>query len=137
MSKLKNNWGWCVVFRINKVLIALLLILLFVAGVSGIGAVDLDSSALGADSGSGSVSDDDGSPNEDYDYGSDSNVGSADSEDESVDDPLDEEYYSSSSSSSSNGEGFTVSLSKHATGNPLFVLLLALLSIGGGIWIKH
>ena len=125
-------------FRINKFLIALLLVLLFIAGVSGIGAVDLDSSALGADSGSGSVSDDDGSPNEDYDYGSDSNVGSADSEDESVDDPLDEEYYSSSSSSSSysNGEGFTISLADHATSNPLFVFLLALLSVGG-IWIKH
>ena len=124
-------------FRLNKVLIALLLVLLLVAGVSGIGAVDLDESVLGVDSGSGSVSDDDGSPNEDYDYGSDSNVGSAESEDESVDDPLDEDYYSSSSSSNNGGDGFTVSLAKHATGNPLLILLLALVSIGGGIWIKH
>lgn len=124
-------------FRLNKFLIALLLVLLLVAGVSGIGTVDLDESVLGVDSGSGSVSDDDGSPNEDYDYGSDSNVGSADSEDESVDDPLDEDYYSSSSSSNNGGDGFTVSLDKHATGNPLLILLLALVSIGGGIWIKH
>ena len=115
----------------------MLLVLLLVAGVSGIGAVDLDESVLGADSGSGSVSDDDGSPNENYDYGSDSNVGSAESEDESVDDPLDEDYYSSSSSSNNGGDGFTVSLAKHATGNPLLILLLALVSIGGGIWIKH
>ena len=115
----------------------MLLVLLLVAGVSGIGAVDLDESVLGVDRGSGSVSDDDGSPNEDYDYGSDSNVGSAESEDESVDDPLDEDYYSSSSSSNNGGDGFTVSLSKHATGNPLLILLLALVSIGGGIWIKH
>lgn len=117
------------VYWLNKVLVALLLVLLLVAGIS---AVDLDASALGADSGSGSVSEDDGSASEGSGYNDESNVGSADSEDNVLEDPLDEDYYSSSS-----GDSFTVSLSNHATGNPFVIMLLALLSIGGGFWFRY
>lgn len=121
-------------YDLNKLLIVLLAALLLVACVGSIGASDLKVSALGDDSGSGSVGDDDGSAAEGSSYDDNTNVGSAYSEDDDLEEPLDEEYYSSASSS--NGNTFTVSLEKHATGNTLLFLVLSLISVGG-IWFKY
>lgn len=123
--------------RFNKILIVSLVVLLLVACVTSIGAVDLEDFSLNEVGGSGSVSDDDGSASDGSSYDDKSNVGSADSQDELLEDPLDEEYYSSSSSSSSSNDGgFSVSLLNHATGIPFFIFVLAFLSIGG-IWIRR
>ena len=119
-------------YKLNKILMSLLVVLLLVGCTAGIAAADLNDSALSDDgSGSGVVSDDDGSASEGSSYDDKSNVGVADSQDDPLDEPLDDDYFSSSSSSSSSGGSFTVSLSKHATGNPLFMIVLVLLSIGG------
>lgn len=105
--------------RLNRFLLVVLALLVLVVGIATIAAVD--------DSGSGSISVDDGSPNDDFSYGGDSNTGSVDADDEDEDDPLDEDYFDEGSSS---GDSVHVSLTKHATTNPVLVLLISLLSIG-------
>ena len=102
--------------KLNRLLLSLLVFLLVFACAGTV---------LGADSGSGSIGVDDGSPTEEQTYGDDDN--SIDSEDDSVDDPLDEAYYGDSDSSD---DSISVVLSKHATSNPLAILLLALFSAG-------
>ena len=67
----------------------------------------------------------DDSPTDDFTYTGESNSGSLDSDDDVNEDPLDEEYYDSNGAGSG---GFSVSLSDHATANPLLILLLALVS---------
>ena len=109
--------------RLNRKLLALLLILIVFASVS----------SVVADSGSGSVVSGDESPTDDFSYTGESNSGSLDSDDDVDEDPLDEEYYESNSSSDG---GFSISLSNHATGNPLLILILALVS-AGVLWIKN
>ena len=107
--------------RLNRALLALLVLLVVFASVS----------SVVADSGSGSVVAGDDSPTDDFTYTGESNSGSLDSDDDVNEDPLDEEYYDSNGSG-----GFSVSLSDHATANPLLVLLLALVS-AGVLWIKN
>ena len=109
--------------RLNRALLALLVLLVVFASVSGVVA----------DSGSGSVVAGDDSPTDDFSYTGESNSGSLDSDDDVNEDPLDEEYYDSNGAGSG---GFSVSLSDHATANPLLVLLLALVS-AGVLWIKN
>ena len=108
--------------RLNRALLALLVLLVVFASVS----------SVVADSGSGSVVAGDDSPTDDFTYTGESNSGSLDSDDDVDEDPLDEEYYDSNGA----GGGFSVSLSDHATANPLLVLLLALVS-AGVLWIKN
>ena len=103
--------------RLNRALLALLVLLVVFASVS----------SVVADSGSGSVVAGDDSPTDDFTYTGESNTGSLDSDDDVNEDPLDEEYYDSNGSGDGVG-GFSVSLSDHATANPLLVLLLALVS---------
>lgn len=111
----------------NKWLLALLAVLVMFASV---GMVASD------DSGSGSVVAGDDSLDDDVSYGDDSNTGSLDSDDDEDEDPLDEAYYDSDSESGSGSDYVSVSLTKHATGNPLFVLLIVLIGVGG-LWIRH
>ena len=99
----------------NKCLLALLAVLVMFASV---GMVASD------DSGSGSVVAGDDSL-DDVSYGGDSNTGSLDADDDGGEDPLDEEYYDSDGSNS-----VSVSLTKHATGNPFCLLLIVLISAG-------
>ena len=103
--------------RLNRALLALLVLLVVFASVS----------SVVADSGSGSVVAGDDSPTDDFTYTGESNTGSLDSDDDVNEDPLDEEYYDSNGSGDGVG-GFSVSLSDHATANPLSVLPLALVS---------
>ena len=109
--------------KLNKLLLALLVLLVLIASV---GMVASD------DSGSGSIDSGDDSAGDDVSYGDESNVGSLDSEDDSGEDPLDEAYYDSDGN---NGDSFSVSLANHATGFPLLVLFLALVSVGG-LWFR-
>ena len=99
--------------RLNRALLALLVLLVVFASVSSVVAGD-------------------DSPTDDFSYTGESNSGSLDSDDDVNEDPLDEEYYDSNGA----GGGFSVSLSDHATANPLLVLLLSLVS-AGVLWIKN
>lgn len=105
--------------RINRILLALLVFLVLFASVGMV-----------VSEGSGSVTGDDGSSDEDFSYGDDSNSGSVESDDDDDEDPLDEEYYDSEGDSGSGGDHVSVSLTKHATGNPFCLLLIVLISAG-------
>ena len=112
-----------VMVKLNKLLLALLMLLVLIASV---GMVASD------DSGSGTIDSGDDIADDEVSYDDESNTGSLDSEDDPGEDPLDEAYYDSDSN---NGDSFSVSLAKHATGFPLLILLLALVSFGG-LWIR-
>lgn len=114
--------------RLNRCLLALLVILVVFASMGVV---------LSADSGSGSVVAGDDTSDGSVGYGNDSNTGSADSLDDENEDPLDEEYYGQDAATGNgNGNEYNVSLSKYPTANPLFALFLALISICG-LWIKR
>lgn len=113
--------------RLNKILLIVFAILVIVAGISTVTA-DLDNNgAYSASEGSGRIMAGDESPTQENYYSGESNTGDIASEDNNNEDPLDEEYYDSDEGD----DGGVVSLSKHATGFPIFLgLLSCLMSIG-------